>query len=409
MRAILLLAALLLPFDGCTRTPAEVSPDVTPSPRAAASKRAVDEPEPPLPPFKDGKRALEVVKETLLKRYDATDLAEDDLYRAAARGMLEYAGRPKSRYDELLTPAAVEDLERELGAEVPGIGYHYDWDGERGQVLVRSIVPGSPAEKAGLRAGDVVLRQGGRLIKGMTLAEFKSYGGPAGKPVDLTVLREDQIVKLTITRAMIAFDDVVAARFGDAGYMRIDSFSQKTGNKVRAAADAFARAGVRALVVDLRDNAGGAFDGALGAAGALLPASTPIGFLVARGKEEKLEAKAGAPLDVPLAVLVNDQTAAGAELLAAALAETKHAKLVGVRTRGKWTVQNMDPLPNGYAMKYTSAHLLTAARKSYEAKGIAPDVEVAQKDDLPLAFGVTDPERRLLIDPALKTALEIVR
>jgi carboxyl-terminal processing protease len=402
MRA--LLCVLLL---GCSRAPADVASDVTPPAPHAAMRDEAEEPEPAPPPFKDGKRTLDVVKRTLLDRYDALDLTEDDLYRAAARGMIEYASRPRSRYDELLTPQRVDEVQRDLGAEVPGIGYHYDWDGARGQVLVRSIVPGSPAEKAGLRAGDVVLRQGGRLIKDMTLEEFRAQRGAVGEPVDLTVLRDAELVKLTIPRAMISFDDVVTIRFGDAGYVRIVTFSPKTGDKVRAALSGLA--GVRALVLDLRDNGGGAFDGALGAAGALLPAASPIGFLVARGKEEKLVTKSASPLDVPVGVLVNGETAAGAELLAAALAETKHAKLVGARTRGKWTVQNMDPLPNGYAMKYTSAHLVTAARRSYERQGLVPDVEVTQSDDMPIVFGVTDPDRRLKIDPALKTALELVR
>jgi carboxyl-terminal processing protease len=371
-----------------------------------SSTRETDEPEPPPPPFTGGKRAFETAYRTLLDRYDGV-ATEDDLYRAATRGMLEYAAYPPSRYDELLTPEHVRDVERELGEEVPGLGYHYDWNGERGQVIVNSVIPGTPADKAGLRGGDIILRQGGRLIKGMTLAEFRAFGGPLGEPVEIVVLRDDAIVKLTVTRGWITFDDVVAMRFGDVGYLLIHGFAPKTGDKVRAALAGLA--GARGLVVDLRHNEGGAFDGALGAASALLPASTPIGFLIARGKEERLVTKGGSPLDVPTAVLVNDETAAGAELLAAALADAKHAKLVGARTRGKWNVQNMDPLPNGYAMKYTSAHLVTAARESFDGKGVAPDVEVAQKDDVSATLGVTDPDKRLRIDPALKTALEIVR
>src|SRR5262249_10348370 len=99
--------------------------------------------------------------------------------------------------------ARLKEMQKDLGAEVPGIGYHYDFDEKNGQVLISSVVPGSPADKAGLRSGDIVLRQNGRLLKGMTHAEFTQMGGAVGESSDMSVLRDDEIVKLKITRALV--------------------------------------------------------------------------------------------------------------------------------------------------------------------------------------------------------------
>ena len=424
MRTSKLLAiaclALLASCHACSRPRGEVAREAevaTLAPAASsADARDREGPAPRAnvePPFKDGKRTFDTVKETLLKRYDATDLDDEALYRAAVRGMVEYAGRPKSKYDELLTPSDVETVRAELGAEIAGLGYHYDFDEERGQVILNGVVPGTPAEKAGLRAGDIILKQGGRSIKTMTRAEFSATRGAVGEPVDLVVLRDEEIVKLTITRALVTFDDVLTITFGDVAYVRIGGFSLKTAATVRAALAPLAAANPaarpRGLVVDLRDNSGGAFDGAIATAGVFLDAGTTVGFLVARGKEEKLVATGGPVLGVPITVLVDDETAAGAELVAAALSDARHSKIVGTRTLGKWSVQNMDRLPNGYAIKYAAAHMLTASRRSFEGHGLTPDVETRKAPDVSMVYGVTDPDKRLAADPTLRTAIELLR
>jgi carboxyl-terminal processing protease len=197
---------------------------------------------------------------------------------------------------------------------------------------------------------------------------------------------------------------------GSVGYVEIPGFNARTPEALREALTDLAAKGARALIVDLRHSPGGSFDDAIASVGELVPAGSTVVSLNKRGKVEPIAART-APLllEARLAVLVDHETASSAELVTAALQEIRHATVIGSRTQGKWTVQRVDDLSNGYAIKYTIGQFSSPAGRSYEGTGMAPDVEVDEAEDVrERAQLETDATRRLTEDAPLRTAVAIV-
>jgi carboxyl-terminal processing protease len=195
------------------------------------------------------------------------------------------------------------------------------------------------------------------------------------------------------------------------GLVRIPSFNEKTPAAVRAGLeDLDKKGGAKALIVDLRHSPGGSFDRALETAELLLPEGSPIVSLKKKGKPEEVHTSKGKPIlgDLPAAVLVDENTASGGELLAAALREERHAKIVGTKTFGKWTVQSLDDLPNGWAYKYTVGLFKTPTGKSYEGVGLTPDLDVAMAEEALTKANHAKPEERAAIDVQFRTAKEVL-
>jgi carboxyl-terminal processing protease len=193
----------------------------------------------------------------------------------------------------------------------------------------------------------------------------------------------------------------------DVGYLEIPRFTEQTSESVRAELESLKKAGVHSLIVDLRCNPGGLFEQAISTAELLVPNGSVIVSLARRGgAEEKRTAKSSPYFPgMPTGVLIDGKTGSGGELVAAALHELRGAQLVGEHTLGKWSVQMIDDLPNGYAFKYTSAIFKTASGRTYEGTGISPDVDVAMDiSDVEHAQLVRDAAKRVSMDVQLRTA-----
>jgi carboxyl-terminal processing protease len=326
--------------------------------------------------------------------------------------MLERADPDMHKWNKLLSPSEVAELRRDLQGELVGIGVKIEFDQATGYIDVKGTIPGSPAERAGVQAPDKIVTVNGKLYKGLALRDVVAdIRGKAGETVTLSILRGDKLVSVPVVRDKIVYDvvrDLVLG--GDVGYVRIPGFNARTPAALHDALAELAAKGVHSLVLDLRDNQGGSFDDAVAAAGEMVPAGSTVVSLNKRGKIEPVVAKTTPMLlDVPVAVLVDRETASSAELVTAAMQDLRHATVVGTRTHGKWTVQTLDDLPNGYAIKYTIAMFLTPGGKSYEGTGLAPDVEVdAAAADVLRLEGVTDPTRRVAEDVQLRTAIAVL-
>lgn len=391
-------------------------PEPVASPSPARTAPAInDELEVPREPYKDGARAFNEVKDALLKSYYAEGMTEDDVYRAATAGMLNQLEPRMKKYNKLLSPAEIAEMKNDLKGEVVGIGVQISFDEKSGYTDVLGTIPGSPGEKAGLLAGDKIVTVDGKLYKGMKLRDVVAdIRGKVGTPVTLSVLRGDKLVQFSLTRDRLAYDTPTAVMLGTTeeklGYIRIPSFTEKTPAAVKAGLEDLAKKGARALVVDLRHSPGGSFDRALETAELLLPEGAPIITLKKKGKPDETHVSKGKPIlgDVPAVVLVDEMTASGAELLASALREQRHAKLVGARTYGKWSVQSLDDLPNGWAYKYTLGLFKTPQGKSYEGVGVSPDVELAMDETALARANNAKPEERVANDVQLRTAKELL-
>lgn len=397
-------------------TSAAASPANAAPSRAEPSKSDAPDDEVPVEKFTNGAKAFNEVRDALLKGYYAEGLTEDDVYRAATAGMLEKLEPHMAKYNKLLSPREVAEIKNDLKGEVVGVGVHIQFDEKSGYADVLGTLPGSPSEKAGLMAGDKIVTVNGKLYKGMRMTDVVAdIRGKAGDPVTLSVLRGDKLVSFTVVRDRVSYDSPLHAVFDKVGYLRIPSFTEKTPAAVRASLVELEKAGAKSLVIDLRQSPGGSFERALETASLFLPDGAPVVTLKHRGKPDEVHTSKSNPKEplvmanAPLAVLIDHGTASGAELLAAALQEsTRHARLVGSRTHGKWSVQWLDDLPNGYAYKYTVSLFKTPSGKTYEGVGLAPDVELTVDEATLARANAAKPEARLAIDSPLRTAKELL-
>jgi carboxyl-terminal processing protease len=426
LRNVALSVTLLL--AACSQPPSSSGPPapganppvtvaVAPAAPAAASSGWNEEPDYSVPAekFSDAQRNFEAAKKAMLDGYYSGTVTEDDLYRAAVAGMLERVDPQMRKWNRLLSPSDVAELRNDLQGEIVGVGVTIAFDPATGYIDVKGAIAGSPAERAGLGPPDKIVTVDGKLYRGLSLHDVvRDIRGKAGETVTLSVLRGDKLVSVPLVRQKVVFDvvhDGIVS--GDAGYLRIPSFNAKTPAAVHDALAELQSKGAKSLVIDLRMNQGGTFDDAVASAAQMVPVGSTVVSLDKRGKVEPVATpKNAAPLllDRPVAVLVDHGTASSAELVAAALQELRHATLVGARTKGKWSVQRIEDLPNGYAMKFTTGLFQTPGGKSYEGAGLSPDVEVDESEDaVEHAMLEKDLTKLVAIDVQLRTALSVVR
>jgi len=303
-----------------------------------------------------------------------------------------------------------------MKGEVVGVGVKIHFDPATGHIGILGTVAGSPAEREKLQAGDEILSVDGKLYKGKEIHDVvRDVRGKAGENVTLTVLRDDKVFAVTLKREVVPIDVASGGMLDNGiGYVRIHAFHEKTPAALKGVLANVS--GARAMVVDLRMNSGGLFDEAITSAGFFLKPGTPIVKVDKRGMPQETLVAKGERLvqDMPLVVLVNEDTASGAELVAAALAEGRGAQLVGTHTFGKWSVQKLDKLSNGYAMKYTTSTFSTPAGRTFGGQGVSPDVEVAfggGVGDHTLDKLLAQPNlaKRAAEDPQLRTAMGLLK
>ena len=305
-------------------------------------------------------------------------LDDEALMKAALRGLLTDLD-PHSAY---LEKDEAQDLLAQTEGAYSGIGVEIEQRPDRSLVVV-SPIDGTPAQRAGLRAGDTIIAVDGKLLSARGAdAASRELRGKAGTQVTLTFLRPGDNVPrdLVLTRETIRVTSVSSRMLEPGyGYLRISTFQADTGpqvNRQLAALSAASEGGLSGLVLDLRSNPGGLLNAAVEAADALLDQG-----LIVRTKgrlaysNASFHAKSGdAIAGAPVVVLVDAGTASAAEVLAGALRDHKRALVMGSRTFGKGSVQTVVPLDNGDSVKLTTARYYTPSGKSIQARGIRPDI-----------------------------------
>ncbi len=318
---------------------------------------------------------------TTVKKDYVAPVDDKKLIQAAIDGMLTSLD-PHSGY---LAPTDFDEMRDQTRGEYGGVGIVIQ--AEEGAVKVVSPMDGTPAAKAGIKAGDYITAVDGKTLIGQPSGDAqKSLRGPVGTTVSLTVAREKQdpfTVKLT--REIINVHSVSHHAEGDVGYVRIASFDEKTGQETTAALKDL-RAKIphmKGLVLDLRNNPGGLVDTAVEVASDFLDGGEVVSQ---RGRDprdiQRYNARAGGDLvrGVPVVVLVNYGSASAAEIVSGALKDRERATVVGLTTFGKGSVQTVLPLRNGAdgALKLTTAKYYTPSGISIQKTGITPDLTVAR-------------------------------
>jgi carboxyl-terminal processing protease len=361
--------------------------------------------------FGDGEKMFRDVKAMLLKDY-VDEVSEEELYRGAVAGMLAAAGHRK--WDALIAPDEYTDMHSNLGGQMIGIGVELDATSDHEVVTVLGTFPGSPAEKADLRAGDRLLRVNEMPVKkGNAMDAIRMIRGKQGTKVRLTLLREDQVLQKTLVRAPISVSAVSSVMLPDGNaVVWIRQFGDKTPALLREQLQTMLAKKPHGLVIDLRGNQGGLLEKMVECVGLVLPRGATIAVEQLRGKREEPLKSSLEPLvrGLPLAVLINGETASGAELFAAALRDNLGARVVGTRTTGKWNVQRVTEIGNGYAVKYTIGLFKTPKGVAPDGKGLDPDVPV-EGDMLAVARAqrLADATQRLAADAQLRAAVALIK
>jgi len=259
------------------------------------------------------------------------------------------------------------------------------------EVVVASPIEGSPAARAGVESGDVVIAVNGKSVREEDTSEvIERIKGEEGSEVELTVRRGDEERDFTLERTQIDSPSASWARItgSDVALIQLTSFSDDSAEELDKAFEEARDAGARRFVLDLRDNPGGRLDQAVGMAGIFLkPGKVVYIRKEAGGKREKVEVEDGAdPTDAPVAVLVNGGTASSAEILSGALRDNDRATVIGTTTYGTGTVLSEFTLSDGSALLLGVAEWLTPNGDFIRETGIDPDVRVKlEKDEEPLA------------------------
>jgi carboxyl-terminal processing protease len=313
------------------------------------------------------------------------------LLENAIRGMLSGLD-PHSAY---LVPDDYQELQAGTSGEFGGLGIEVGM--EDGFVKVIAPIDDTPAQQAGVEAGDLVVRLDDTPVKGMSLADaVKVMRGKPGTDIVLTIVREGVVrpIRITITRAVIHVTSVRSRPLEPGyGYVRISQFQLRTGESLREAVGKLREGAgdddLKGLVLDLRNNPGGVLNAAVSVSDAFLDNGIIV-YTEGRMDDAKLtfSAKGSDILDgIPLVVLVNAGSASASEIVAGALQDHGRAVIMGEKTFGKGSVQTILPLGNGSALKLTTARYYTPSGTSIQARGIVPDIALDRMRVSPVDVG----------------------
>ena len=306
---------------------------------------------------------------------------EKKLVENAINGMLTSLD-PHSSY---LNPEAAQDMRVQTRGEFGGLGIEVSMENE----LVKVIAPieGTPAERAGVLAGDLISQIDGEEVRGLTLSDaVDKMRGAVNTPIELTVIREGAVepLKITIVRDVIKVRAVRHRVEEDVGYLKINSFTEKTFDDLQAAIEDIKSQvpddQLKGYVLDLRLNPGGLLDQAVSVTDSFLDRGEIVST---RGRDPKnitrFDSRAGDEIDgKPLVILINGGSASASEIVAGALQDHRRATVVGTQSFGKGSVQTIIPLGENGALRLTTALYYTPSGTSIQGKGITPDIKVDQ-------------------------------
>jgi len=336
------------------------------------------------------------IKSDYVEQVDDKELLEN-----AIRGMLEGLD-PHSAY---LDGDSYKDLQEGTSGEFGGLGIEVGM--ENGFVKVISPIDDTPAQKAGIKAGDLIIKLDDRSVKGMSLNDAVDImRGKPGDPITLTIIREseERPLVITIVRDIIKTKSVRFETLEPGfGYLRISSFQSHTVEGLRQAIDKLKKDNsekLKGIVLDLRNNPGGILNAAVGVSDMFLNKGMIV-YTEGRKKDSKLKfnAKPNAKLpDVPLIVLVNAGSASASEIVAGALQDHGRGIIMGEKTFGKGSVQTILPMNNNAALKLTTARYYTPNGRSIQASGITPDIIIdkVKISKIEEAFGTSVKEADLI-------------
>lgn len=337
------------------------------------------------------------VEDDFLYKVDKEKLRQGEL-----KGMVASLGDP---YSEYLTLEDFDALAEQTNGKFFGIGVSVS-SNEEGQILVIAPIKDTPAEKVGIKTGDLIIKVNGEPVSGNDLqAAVAKIKGDKGTSVKITIYRPStkETKDIDVKRDEIKLETVISNTIKDLGYIGITQFNDNTYDEFTKALNNLKEKNVKGLIIDLRGNPGGTVDSVEKIANELLPEGTIVsaknrdGQVVFDYKSDKEY------VNLPMAVLINGGSASASEILAGAIRDFKMGTLIGEKSFGKGIVQSVFPFPDGSGLKITTSEYFTPSGENIHKKGIKPDIEVKLPDDTK-GIGI----EYLNTDSQLKKAIEVL-
>lgn len=337
------------------------------------------------------------VEDDFLYKVDKEKLLQGEL-----KGMVASLGDP---YSEYLTLEDFDALAEQTNGKFFGIGVSVS-SNEEGQILVIAPIKDTPAEKVGIKTGDLILKVNGELVSGNDLqAAVAKIKGDKGTSVKITIYRPStkETKDIDVKRDEIKLETVISNTIKDLGYIGITQFNDNTYDEFTKALNNLKEKNVKGLIIDLRGNPGGTVDSVEKIANELLPEGTIVsaknrdGQVVFDYKSDKEY------VNLPMAVLINGGSASASEILAGAIRDFKMGTLIGEKSFGKGIVQSVFPFPDGSGLKITTSEYFTPSGENIHKKGIKPDIEVKLPENVK-GIGI----EHLDTDNQLKKAIEVL-
>lgn len=341
----------------------------------------------------------------LTQQYYYEDVDVDEMLEMAAVGLMSGVGDIYTMY---YTAEEMADLNEETTGRYAGLGMQLLGDSTDYTITITRVFKGSPAEAAGLQSGDKIIYVNDEYYSARDLsAAVNVMRGEPGQHVKVTVLRGLEQIDFDIECQIIDINYVEYEILdGNIGYVIVYDFLGDASEGFAEAVSAFERAGVRGMIIDLRNNGGGLVDASIEMADRILPEGLVVSMRDKAGnvEEHKID---GDYYDVPMVVLVNGYTASASEILAGAIQDDGAGLLVGTQTFGKGVVQGVMDLQDGTGVKITMAQYFTPSGASIQGVGLTPDVEIELNEDAVTRYGINNIPREM--DNQLQKAIELIK
>lgn len=339
----------------------------------------------------EGTQRIEEVLSLLQSKYMG-ELDIDELTDGAIEGILSKIEDPYTRY---LTEEEYAEETRDSSEEYSGIGVHMSWSVKEAKLKIISVMPDTPAKKAGLKAGDIITEVDGIKVTADNITKMSdSIKGEEGTVVKIVVDRKGQSMSFDVTRAHIVANNIESNVLDDdIGYIRILQFDVDIYDQFKTEYDKLIKTEkVKGLVIDLRDNPGGLVNETIKIADLLVKDGVILKVKYADGATKTYRATNTNSCSVPLVVLVNENSASASEILSGAIKDLNQGTIVGTTTFGKGIMQSIIGLEGGDGLSITIAKFYTASESEIHGVGIEPDVkvELGENVDLDTVIGTSE-------------------
>lgn len=341
--------------------------------------------------------------EQYIDTYYLRDADKKEYAEGIYKGLIESLEDPYSTY---FTKEEYEEVMTKSSGTYCGIGASVRQDAKTGAIIIVSPFQDGPADKAGILPDDIVYKVDEKEVTGEDLSEVVSkMKGEEGTTVELSLLRENEIIDVTVTRKQVENPTVQMKMLEkeNIGYIKVSGFEEVTAKQFREALEELENKGEQGLIIDLRGNGGGRLEVVVDMLDRMLPEGVIVSTKTKEGKGEEYHSTDKEKFHKPLVVLINGNSASASEVFAGAIQDYKIGKLVGTTSFGKGIVQTVFKLNDGSAVKLTTSEYFTPKGRNIHGKGLEPDVKVELDEKLSKKIILEETE-----DNQLKKAIDVV-